>query len=150
MSLAEVLSRSGALIAFPGRVSWKHFKTPANQRIHALAHISTRARAAHIQLLVIVPNRQEDARRFVEEVGTPFHLLCDDGTVATRYGVPGHGIMTLRPDTGPALFGVNRAGTIRYRLLDDWGDPPPGLAEALAAITGDSAAAVQTNPPAGS
>src|SRR5262245_44255211 len=103
-SLAEVLSHGGALIAFPGRVSWKHVNTPANQRIDALAQVYARARAAHIQVLVIVPNRQEDAKRFVEEVGTPFHLLCDDGTVATRYGVPGHGIMTLRPNTGPALF----------------------------------------------
>jgi peroxiredoxin len=144
--LSEVLTHGAALIAFPGRVDSARpggvsaagagaaaaaapAPAPADRRVLALARIHDRLREACIQLLVIVPNPREDAKRYVEETGTPFHLLCDDGEVATRYGVRRR--VTLRRDTHPALFAVNGDGRIGYRLLETWDERSPALVEAI-------------------
>jgi thioredoxin-dependent peroxiredoxin len=99
-TLSTVLKGGPALIAFPGRID----RAAGHQRVLELARLYTAALADGRQMLVIVPNRQAIAKRYVEEVGTPFHLLCDeDGAVATRYGV--------RRNT-PAMFLVDTAGII--------------------------------------
>ncbi len=127
-ALDEVLERHGAaIIAFPGRLT----RADADARVRALARMHAAHADANIVLLVIVPNRIEEAKRYVEEVGTPFHLLCDTDTadVATRYGVRRR--FTLRADTAPALFGVDRTGAIRYRFLGTWSDQSEALADAF-------------------
>ena len=97
--LSTVLQNGPTLIAFPGRID----RAAGHQRILELAGLYPRVP----RMLVIVPNRQDVAKRFVEEVGTPFHLLCDEnGAVAMRYG--------LKRNT-PAMFEVDTAGVIRYR-----------------------------------
>jgi peroxiredoxin len=150
--LSDVLARGHAvLIAFIGRVDSASprvsinvrdrgsdranagIATAVDRRLIALARVHARLRERDLQLLVIVPNRQDDAKRYVEETGTPFPLLCDDGAVATQYGVRRR--LTLRRDTRPALFVVNGEGRIGFRLLDTWDDQSPAFAEAIASVT---------------
>ena len=126
------------LIAFPGRLA----HAAAHARILALARLAPDFPAA--RFLVIVPHRPDEAKRYVEEVGTPFDLLCDDdGHVTAAYGVPRR--FALRRDNRPGLFGVDAAGVIRYRRLDSW-DDSAALAVAIAEID----AAQKTNRRAGS
>jgi peroxiredoxin len=137
-SLGDVLRRGAALIAFPGRVSVS-FRAGgdeigsgvADRRVQALARVYQRLEHAGIGLLVIVPNSQTEAKRYVEDVGTPFHLLCGDDDVTTRYGVRLWSLMPGRPDTRPALFGIDAEGRIRYRFLADWHADARALQEAI-------------------
>jgi peroxiredoxin len=97
--------------------------------VEALARVHARLQHAGIDVLVIVPNRQDAAKRYVEEVGTPFHLLCDDGDVMRRYGVR----RWLRPR--PALFGVDAGGVIRVRHAGDWDVDTPALAGVIEGLS---------------
>jgi peroxiredoxin len=126
-TLSDVLERSAALVAFPGRVT----HAAAHRRLLALARVYSRIRASNTALLVIVPNGIEQTKRYVEENGTPFHILCDTNRadVASRFGVRRR--FTLRADTNPALFAVDRAGVIRYRLLGTWDEHAQAFADAL-------------------
>lgn len=138
MSLADVLRHGAALVAFPGRVNvssrWGGDESgpgAADRRVQALARVYQRLQQADIGLLVIVPNPQTEAKRYVEEVGTPFHLLCGDDDVTTRYGVRVWSLMPPRRDTRPALFGIDAEGRVRYRLLTDWHADTRGIQEAI-------------------
>jgi peroxiredoxin len=117
----------------------------ADRRIRALARVHEPLQDAGIALLVIVPDRQDAAKRFVEEVGTPFHLLCDDGEVTRRYGVFRRSLPWLRRDARPALFGIDAGGRIRYRFLADWHADPRALQDAI-----DILSLRKTNRPDGS
>src|SRR5689334_11075585 len=106
VSLSAALREGPVRIAFPGRLS----HPAAHARILWLARMFTSVPHPP-RPLVIVPNSPDEARRYVEEVGTPFHLLCDDdGRVTARYGV--RRPLALRRDTRPALFEVDAAGLI--------------------------------------
>jgi peroxiredoxin len=117
VSLSAALRDGPVRIAFPGRVS----HPAAHARILWLARICTAVPAMpnFPRPLVIVPNSPDEAKRYVEEVGTPFHLLCDDdGRVTALYGV--RRPLALRRDTRPALFDVDANGVITSRQLDAW------------------------------
>lgn len=119
VSLSAALREGPVRIAFPGRIS----HPAAHARILWLARTFTTITSVPNppRPLVIVPNSPDEAKRYVEEVGTPFHLLCDDdGRVTALYGV--RRPLALRRDTRPALFDVDAAGVITSRRLDAWAD----------------------------
>jgi peroxiredoxin len=140
VSLSAVLAPGdSALIAFPGRLD----SAAARQRILWLSRVYSRLRSQveapltlpaspWLEFLVIIPNKQDEAKRYVEEVGTPFYLLCDDdGRVTDRYGVSVRRWFGLRRDTAPAMFFVDGNGVIQSCRLDGWVVDDPAFIGAI-------------------
>jgi peroxiredoxin len=120
MSLSDALRRGPVTVAFVGRVTTAGRGTAADRRILALVHDFPRLHDAGIALFAIVSNHREQAKRCVEEIGTPFHLLCDDeGAVARQYGLSRWRFPLWR-DMRPALFGIEPDGRIHSCLVGDW------------------------------
>jgi peroxiredoxin len=126
VSLSETLQHSpgGVTVAFVGRVTLGGRDTPTERRIRTLRNEHPRILEQGLTLLVIVANRQDDAKRYVEEAGTPFHLLCDeDGAVARQYGLGlglGRWTLLLRRDIRPARFGVDPNGRVGFCQTGEW------------------------------
>lgn len=120
VSLSEVFTHGDVTIAFVGRVTRAGGETPADRRILALINDYPRLQAADMQLLPIVANPPEQAKRYVEELGTPFHLLCDDQGVAARLYHLDRWTWLWRRDITPALFGIETDGRVGFQKVGEW------------------------------
>ncbi len=71
-----------------------------------------------MQVVAIVAQRSEVVRRYVEDRGLPFNILIDDGRgVIKAYGVWHPVGLDAWNIARPALFLIDRAGTIRYSFI---------------------------------
>ena len=74
-----------------------------------------------MQVVTVVAQRSEKVRRYIEESGLPFNILIDD----TRDTVKAYGVwhpigFDAWNIARPALFLIDRAGTIRYSFVASW------------------------------
>jgi thioredoxin-dependent peroxiredoxin len=129
VSLAEALRQGAVTLAFVGRVTTAGGDTPADRRILAMINDYQRLHeGGGMTLLPVVSNSRAQARRYVEELGTPFNLLCDeDGAVARLYNL-NRWTWLRRRDIRPALFGIEMDGRVGFRQIGEWAGKtePPG------------------------
>ncbi len=73
-----------------------------------------------MQLLVVLAQRPEAVRRYIEETGLPFDILLDETReVARAYGVWQRLGLDAWNIARPAVFLIDRSGAIRYSFIGD-------------------------------
>jgi methyl-accepting chemotaxis protein len=71
-----------------------------------------------VQVVAVVAQRSEVVRRYVEESGLPFNILVDETRdVLKAYGVWHRVGLDAWNIARPALFLIDRSGTIRYSFI---------------------------------
>jgi peroxiredoxin len=71
-----------------------------------------------VSLVAIVAQKGEAVRRYVEESGLPFDILIDETrTVAKSYGVWHAWGLDAYNIARPAVFLIDRSGTIHYSFI---------------------------------
>jgi peroxiredoxin len=71
-----------------------------------------------VQVVAIVAQRSEKVKRFIEDTGLPFHILVDDSRETVKaYGVWHQVGFDAWNIARPALFLIDRQGTIRYSFV---------------------------------
>ena len=79
--------------------------------------------------------RSEPVRRYIEETGLPFNILVDESReVLKAYGVWHRIGLDAWNIARPALFIVDRSGTIRYSFIGQSQDEFPSHEEILREI----------------
>jgi peroxiredoxin len=70
--------------------------------------------------VVVLAQRPEAVRRYIEETGLPFEILVDEArNVSKAYGV-WHGLgLDAWNIARPALFLIDQSGAIRYSFIGD-------------------------------
>jgi peroxiredoxin len=88
-----------------------------------------------VQVVAVVAQRSQAVRRFIEETGLPFNILVDASRdVLKAYGV-WHAVgLDAWNIARPALFLIDRSGTIRYSFIADRQDEFPAHEEILRAL----------------
>ena len=83
----------------------------------------------------MVAQASEPVRRYIEETGLPFNILIDASRdVLKAYGV-WHAVgLAAWNIARPALFLIDREGTIRYSFVAERQDEFPSHSDILAAI----------------
>jgi peroxiredoxin len=88
-----------------------------------------------VSLVAIVAQKAEAARRYVEDVGLPFDILIDETrTVAKSYGVWHAWGLDAYNIARPAVFLIDRSGTIHYSFIAKRQDQYPSPEEIMKAI----------------
>ena len=88
-----------------------------------------------MHVVTVVAQRSEKVRRYIEETGLPFDILVDDSReVVKAYGVWHRAGIDAWNIARPALFLIDRGGTVRYTFVASWQDEFPGTAEILAEL----------------
>jgi peroxiredoxin len=83
-----------------------------------------------VSLLAIVAQKGEAVRRYVEETGLAFDILVDETrTVAKSYGVWHAWGLDAYNIARPAVFLIDRSGTIRYSFIAKRQDQYPSPEE---------------------
>ncbi len=86
-------------------------------------------------MAAVVAQRSEKVKRYVEDAGLPFNILVDDARdVIKAYGVWHRVGLDAWDISRPAVFLVDRSGTIRYLFVASRQDEFPGHEEILAAV----------------
>lgn len=90
-----------------------------------------------MQVVAVVAQRSEAVRRYIEETGLPFNILVDESRdVLKAYGV-WHAVgLTSWNIARPALFLIDRTGSIRYSFVADRQEEFPSSTEIEAALDG--------------
>jgi peroxiredoxin len=88
-----------------------------------------------VQVVAVVAQRSQPVRRYIEETGLPFNILVDASRdVLKAYGV-WHAVgLDAWNIARPALFLIDRSGTIRYSFIADRQDEFPAHEEILRAL----------------
>lgn len=90
-----------------------------------------------MQVVTILAQRPEPVRRYVEETGLPFNILIDGSRDVTRaYGVWQRAGLTGWNIARPAVFLIDRAGTMQYSFVGSNQAEFPTHEEILKAIEG--------------
>jgi peroxiredoxin len=73
-----------------------------------------------VQVVAVVAQASEPVRTYIEETGLPFNILVDESrAVLKAYGV-WHSVGVYAWNIArPALFLIDRSGTIRYSFVAD-------------------------------
>ena len=88
-----------------------------------------------MQVVPIVAQRMETVRRYVEESGLPFNVLVDETRdVSIAYGVRHRVGLDAWNIARPALFLIDRDGTILYSFVADSQQEFPAHEEILQAL----------------
>jgi glutaredoxin-dependent peroxiredoxin len=88
-----------------------------------------------VSLVAIVAQKGEAVRRYVEETGLAFDILIDETrTVAKSYGVWHAWGLDAYNIARPAVFLIDRSGTIRYSYIAKRQDQYPSPDEIERAI----------------
>jgi peroxiredoxin len=87
-----------------------------------------------VSLVAIVAQKGEAVRRYVEDVGLPFDILIDETrAVAKSYGVWHAWGLDAYNIARPAVFLIDRSGTIHYSFIakrqDQYPSPPELVSE---------------------
>ena len=85
-----------------------------------------------MQLVVVVAQKSEAVRRYIEETGLPFNILVDESRdVAKAYGV-WHAVgLDAWNIARPAVFLIEPSGAIRYSFIADRQDEFPSHEEII-------------------
>jgi methyl-accepting chemotaxis protein len=71
-----------------------------------------------VQIVVVLAQRSEPVRRYVEDEGLPFNILIDESRDVLRaYGVWHRIGIDAWNIARPALFLIDATGTIRYSFI---------------------------------
>jgi peroxiredoxin len=90
-----------------------------------------------VQVAAVVAQRSAKVKRYIEDTGLPFNVLVDDARdVIKAYGVWHQIGIDAWNIARPALFLVDRQGTIRYLFVGARQDEFPSHEEISAAIDG--------------
>ena len=88
-----------------------------------------------MSLVAVVAQKGEAVRRYVEDVGLPFDILIDETrTVAKSYGVWHAWGLDAYNIARPAVFLIDRSGTIRYSFIAKRQDQYPSSQEIMGEI----------------
>jgi methyl-accepting chemotaxis protein len=86
-------------------------------------------------VVAVVAQRSEKVRRYIEDSGLPFNILVDDSRdVVKAYGVWHQIGFDAWNIARPALFLIDRAGTIRYSFVASSQSEFPGHEEIIGEI----------------
>jgi peroxiredoxin len=88
-----------------------------------------------VQVVAVVAQRSQPVRRYIEETGLPFNILVDASRdVLKAYGV-WHAVgLDAWNVARPALFLIDRSGTIRYSFIAARQNEFPAHEEILRAL----------------
>jgi peroxiredoxin Q/BCP len=131
-SLAEFLQKGPVLLVFH-RGTWC---PSCRSRLSDLARNSPEYARHGVQILVVVAQGSEAVKRYIEETGLPFNILVDESrAVLKAYGVWHRIGLDAWNIARPALFYVEKDGSIRYSFIGDSQIEFPTHEEILAVIT---------------
>jgi len=89
-----------------------------------------------LQVVVVVAQRSQAVKRYIEETGLPFNILIDESReVSKAYGVWHRIGLDAWNIARPALFVVESDSSIRYSFIADSQEEFPSHEEILAAIS---------------
>lgn len=121
-SLREYLEKGPVLLAFH-RGTWC---PNCRRKFSELAKHSPEYVARGLQVVTVVAQSSDVVRRYVEDTGLPFNILIDESRDVLRaYGVWHRLGLDAWNIARPALFLVDRAGTIRYSFVSERQDEFP-------------------------
>jgi peroxiredoxin len=90
------------------------------------------------QVVVVVAQKSDAVRRYIEETGLPFNILIDDSRDVLRAYAVWHRIgLDAWNIARPALFLIDPDGRIRYSFVADKQHEFPSHEEIVAALTGN-------------
>jgi methyl-accepting chemotaxis protein len=88
-----------------------------------------------VQIVAIVAQSSDAVRTYIEETGLPFNILIDETReVLKAYGVWHRVGLTAWNIARPAVFLIDRSGTIRYSFIGERQNEFPSSAEILDAL----------------
>ena len=88
-----------------------------------------------MQVVAIVAQRSEAVRRYIEDAGLPFNILIDESRDVLRaYGVWHRVGLDAWNIARPALFLIDRSGTIRWSFIARTQSEFPSHEEILAQL----------------
>jgi peroxiredoxin Q/BCP len=121
-SLADYLKNGPVLLAFH-RGTWC---PNCRRKFSELAQHSGEYVARGVQVVTVVAQSSDVVRRYVEDTGLPFNILIDESRdVLKAYGVWHKLGLDAWNIARPALFLIDRAGSIRYSFVSDSQDEFP-------------------------
>jgi len=90
-----------------------------------------------VQILVVVAQKSESVRRYIEETGLPFNILVDESReVLKAYGVWHRVGLHAWNIARPSLFVIDPDGRIRFSFIADKQHEFPSHEEIVAALRG--------------
>jgi peroxiredoxin Q/BCP len=121
-SLQDYLADGPVLLAFH-RGTWC---PNCRRKFSELAQHSPEYKARGIQVVTVVAQASDVVKRYVEDTGLPFNILIDESRdVLKAYGVWHKLGLDAWNIARPALFLIDRAGTIRFSFVSDRQDEFP-------------------------
>ena len=130
-SLQAYLKKGPVLLAFH-RGTWC---PNCRRKFSELAQHSPEYVARGMQVVTVVAQSSNVVRRYVEDQGLPFNILIDESRDVLRaYGVWHRLGLDAWNIARPALFLIDRAGTVRYSFVSDRQDEFPTHEDIIAEI----------------
>ena len=121
-SLQDYLSKGPVLLAFH-RGTWC---PNCRRKFSELAQHAREYVARGVQVVTVVAQSSDVVKRYVEDQGLPFNILIDESRdVLKAYGVWHRLGLDAWNIARPALFVIDRAGTIRYSFVSQHQDEFP-------------------------
>jgi peroxiredoxin len=121
-SLQHYLARGPILLAFH-RGTWC---PNCRRKFGELAQHSAEYVARGVQVVTVVAQSSDVVRRYVEDKGLPFNILIDESRdVLKAYGVWHRLGLDAWNIARPALFLIDREGTIQYSFVGERQDEFP-------------------------
>jgi peroxiredoxin Q/BCP len=115
-SLADYLKKGPVLLAFH-RGTWC---PNCRRKFSELAQHSPEYVARGAQVVTVVAQTSDVVRRYVEDTGLPFNILIDQSRdVLKAYGVWHKLGLDAWNIARPALFLIDRSGSIRYSFVSE-------------------------------
>jgi peroxiredoxin len=121
-SLQGYLAKGPVLLAFH-RGTWC---PNCRRKFSELAQHASEYVARGVQVVTVVAQSSDVVKRYVEDKGLPFNILIDESRdVLKAYGVWHRLGLDAWNIARPALFVIDRAGTIRYSFVSQHQDEFP-------------------------
>ena len=121
-SLQDYLAKGPMLLAFH-RGTWC---PNCRRKFSELAQHAGEYVARGVQVVTVVAQSSDVVKRYVEDKGLPFNILIDESRdVLKAYGVWHRLGLDAWNIARPALFVIDRAGTIRYSFVSQHQDEFP-------------------------
>jgi peroxiredoxin Q/BCP len=121
-TLHSHVARGPVLLAFH-RGTWC---PNCRRQFGELAHNSPLYTSRGVQVVAVVSQQSEKVRRYIEESGLPFNILVDEPrAVVKQYGIWHRLGLDAWNIARPALFLIDRTGTIRYIFVAERQDEFP-------------------------
>ena len=130
-SLAGLLAGGRVLLVFHRGTWWPNCR----RQFGELARHAPEYARLGVRVAVVVAQRRQDVRRYIEETGLPFDILIDESReVSKAYGVWHRIGLDAWNIARPAVFLIDPDGTIRYSFVAPSQDRFPSPDEIRAAI----------------